>query len=245
MPTPHVPSLLGGLLHPEPDRGFPSFPCGRPSCPEATGALHNFTWTPINPVSERAEPRQPGTSARTVRAGRGRGTQCGQRAVTACDDGVSMPSWSRGEAAPAAGHLTARTRQLTPQARVRKEAPMHYQSKHAVAKHLSMKQRMAGVGIAGAATVVAGIGAAAPPRRPGASGTASPRASPAATGTSTPATATTVACSSRAAHGAASAAGSTPRAPTSRPSPSRSPSRSVCSRCRAPARGRCARCERA
>ncbi len=37
---------------------------------------------------------------------------------------------------------------------------MHYQSKHAVAKRLSMKQRMAGVGIAGAATVVAGIGAA-------------------------------------------------------------------------------------
>ncbi|WP_404388851.1 transglycosylase family protein [Humibacillus xanthopallidus] len=37
---------------------------------------------------------------------------------------------------------------------------MHYQSKHAVAKRLSMKQRMAGVGIAGAATVVAGIGTA-------------------------------------------------------------------------------------
>ena len=37
---------------------------------------------------------------------------------------------------------------------------MHYQSKHAVAKRLSMKQRMAGVGVAGAATVVAGIGAA-------------------------------------------------------------------------------------
>jgi nucleoid-associated protein YgaU len=37
---------------------------------------------------------------------------------------------------------------------------MHYQSKHALAKRLSMKQRMAGVGIAGAATVVAGIGAA-------------------------------------------------------------------------------------
>ena len=37
---------------------------------------------------------------------------------------------------------------------------MHYQSKHAVAKRLSMKQRIAGVGIAGAATVVAGIGAA-------------------------------------------------------------------------------------
>jgi LysM repeat protein len=37
---------------------------------------------------------------------------------------------------------------------------MHYQSKHAVAKRLSMKQRMAGVGIAGAATIVAGIGAA-------------------------------------------------------------------------------------
>ena len=37
---------------------------------------------------------------------------------------------------------------------------MHYQSKHAAAKRLSMKQRMAGVGIAGAATVVAGIGAA-------------------------------------------------------------------------------------
>ena len=37
---------------------------------------------------------------------------------------------------------------------------MHYQSKHAVAKRLSMKQRIAGVGIAGAATVFAGIGAA-------------------------------------------------------------------------------------
>ena len=37
---------------------------------------------------------------------------------------------------------------------------MPYQSKHALAKRLSMKQRMAGVGIAGAATVVAGIGAA-------------------------------------------------------------------------------------
>jgi nucleoid-associated protein YgaU len=37
---------------------------------------------------------------------------------------------------------------------------MHYQSKHALAKRLSLKQRMAGVGIAGAATVVAGIGAA-------------------------------------------------------------------------------------
>src|SRR6476646_2300149 len=37
---------------------------------------------------------------------------------------------------------------------------MHYQSTHALAKRLSMKQRMAGVGIAGAATVVAGIGAA-------------------------------------------------------------------------------------
>ncbi|MCU1538256.1 MAG: Transglycosylase-like domain protein [Humibacillus sp.] len=37
---------------------------------------------------------------------------------------------------------------------------MHYQSKHAVAKRISMKHRMAGVGIAGAATVVAGIGAA-------------------------------------------------------------------------------------
>ena len=37
---------------------------------------------------------------------------------------------------------------------------MHYQSKHAVAKRLSMKQRVAGVGIAGAATVFAGIGAA-------------------------------------------------------------------------------------
>ena len=37
---------------------------------------------------------------------------------------------------------------------------MHYQSKHAAAKRLSMKQRIAGVGIAGAATVVAGIGAA-------------------------------------------------------------------------------------
>jgi LysM repeat protein len=37
---------------------------------------------------------------------------------------------------------------------------MHYQSKHALAKRLSMKQRMAGVGIAGAATVIAGIGAA-------------------------------------------------------------------------------------
>ena len=37
---------------------------------------------------------------------------------------------------------------------------MPYQSKHALAKRLSMKQRMAGVGIAGAATVIAGIGAA-------------------------------------------------------------------------------------
>ena len=37
---------------------------------------------------------------------------------------------------------------------------MHYQSKHAVAKRISMKHRMAGVGIAGAATVVAGIGVA-------------------------------------------------------------------------------------
>ena len=37
---------------------------------------------------------------------------------------------------------------------------MHYQSKHALAKRLSLKQRMAGVGIAGAATVIAGIGAA-------------------------------------------------------------------------------------
>ena len=37
---------------------------------------------------------------------------------------------------------------------------MRYQSKHAVAKRLSLKQRMAGVGIAGAATVVAGIGTA-------------------------------------------------------------------------------------
>src|SRR6478736_4245839 len=37
---------------------------------------------------------------------------------------------------------------------------MHYQSKHAVAKRLSVKQRMAGVGIAGAATVVAGVGTA-------------------------------------------------------------------------------------
>lgn len=37
---------------------------------------------------------------------------------------------------------------------------MHYQSKHAAAKSISMKHRMAGVGIAGVATVAAGIGAA-------------------------------------------------------------------------------------
>ena len=37
---------------------------------------------------------------------------------------------------------------------------MQYLSKHAAAKRVSMKQRIAGVGIAGAATVVGGITAA-------------------------------------------------------------------------------------
>src|SRR3954454_14627969 len=37
---------------------------------------------------------------------------------------------------------------------------MHYLSKHAAAKKISVKQRIAGVGIAGAATVVGGIATA-------------------------------------------------------------------------------------
>ncbi len=37
---------------------------------------------------------------------------------------------------------------------------MHYQSKHAAAKHPRVKQRMAGVGLAGAATVLGGIATA-------------------------------------------------------------------------------------
>ena len=37
---------------------------------------------------------------------------------------------------------------------------MHYQPKHAAAKHPRVKQRMAGVGLAGAATVLGGIATA-------------------------------------------------------------------------------------
>ncbi len=39
---------------------------------------------------------------------------------------------------------------------------MHYQSKHAVTKKVSVKQRIAGVGIAGAATVLGGLATAGP-----------------------------------------------------------------------------------
>ena len=117
-------------------------------------------------------------------------------------------AWSWGEAGTPAGHLTARTRQLTSQARVRKESPMHYSPSTLPCEDLGQaasprsRHRRAG------AATVAGwhrrqrIG-------PGlrASGTASPPVRAAATGTSTPATASTVACSSQPAPGAASAAG--------------------------------------
>ena len=44
---------------------------------------------------------------------------------------------------------------------------MHYSSKHAAAKKISTKQRIAGVGIAGAATVLAGIATATPSQAAG------------------------------------------------------------------------------
>lgn len=65
-----------------------------------------------------------------------------------------------GEVAKATGHLTALTRQLTPQAHVRKETTVHYLSKHAASKKASIKKRFIGVGIAGAATAFAGLATA-------------------------------------------------------------------------------------
>jgi len=65
-----------------------------------------------------------------------------------------------GEASTLAGHLTARSRQLTPYAHVRRGNPLHYNSKHSTPAKRSLKGRIAGVGIAGAATVFGGVAAA-------------------------------------------------------------------------------------
>ena len=67
----------------------------------------------------------------------------------------------RGEAGTPAGHLTARTRQLTPQAFVRKETLLRYAPKHAATKQSSVTgRRTAGVVMASAATVGAGLATA-------------------------------------------------------------------------------------
>ncbi len=59
-----------------------------------------------------------------------------------------------------AGHLTARSRQLTPYAQVRRGNPLHYNSKHSTPVKRSMKARIAGIGVAGAATVFGGLATA-------------------------------------------------------------------------------------
>ncbi len=92
---------------------------------------------------------------------------------------------------------------------------MQYLSKHAAAKKISVKQRIAGVGIAGAATIIGGSGHGRLGQGCLGLGRRRRVRVQRQLGTSTPATASTAACSSRRARGAASAARPTPRAPTS------------------------------
>jgi hypothetical protein len=70
-------------------------------------------------------------------------------------------SW--GEAGTPAGHLTARTRQLTSSASVRKGFLVYYAPKHAAPrKPRPLRNRMARVAVAGSATLVTGVSLSAP-----------------------------------------------------------------------------------
>src|SRR5664280_2254701 len=76
-------------------------------------------------------------------------------------------SW--GEAGTPAGHLTARTRQLTPPAHVRRGLPfMFYQPQNRPAQKQSpLRNRLAGVAIAASAALVTGISLGAPAQASG------------------------------------------------------------------------------
>src|SRR6478672_753380 len=101
-------------------------------------------------LTRSAEPRQAGDSPEYLRARRGRGTQLDRSGGLGVKPG------------PPAGHLTARTRQLTSQAPVRRGTPpaMFYAPKHSARKAKPVRRRIAGVAVAGAATVAGGMATA-------------------------------------------------------------------------------------
>jgi len=73
-----------------------------------------------------------------------------------------------GDAGQPAGHLTARTRQLTSQARVRRGILLFYTPKHSAArKRPQQRRRIAGIAVAASATVVTGISLSPPAQADG------------------------------------------------------------------------------